>query len=81
MTMETNKPEHTEGQEKQSKAKHLLADWWIYVFFAFFIGGLFFLTYALTLRGDIINDFGKKKHSAVPAPVYASAQAAPGRTA
>ncbi|MBA3904523.1 MAG: hypothetical protein C0522_12790 [Rhodocyclaceae bacterium] len=78
--MESGKPEHTEEQEEQRKAKHLLADWWIYVFFAFFIGGLFFLTYALTLRGDIINDF-EKKRSAAPASVYASAQAAPGRTA
>ena len=30
--------------------KHYLADWWIYAVLAFFVGGLIFMTYALTLR-------------------------------
>ena len=39
--------------------KHYLADWWIYAILAFFIGGLIFMTFALTLRGDVMNEFGK----------------------
>ena len=36
--------------------KHYVADWWIYAILAFFIGGLIFMTFALTLRGDVINE-------------------------
>ena len=39
--------------------KNYIADWWIYAVLAFFIGGLIFMTYALTMRGDVINEFGK----------------------
>jgi hypothetical protein len=39
--------------------KNYLADWWIYAILAFFIGGLIFMTFALTLRGDVMNEFGK----------------------
>ncbi|MDT3737233.1 MAG: hypothetical protein ROZ00_13480 [Denitratisoma sp.] len=60
--------------------KHYLADWWIYAVLAFFVGGLIFMTYALTLRGDVMTEFGKpgSKTAAPPggAPVPASAPAA-----
>jgi len=62
--------------------KHYLADWWIYAVLAFFIGGLIFMTYALTLRGDVINEFGKPgsktaapPSGSAPAPAPASAPA------
>jgi hypothetical protein len=61
--------------------KHYLADWWIYAILALFIGGLVFMTYALTLRGDVINEFGKpgSKTAAPPsaAPAAPAAAAAP----
>ncbi len=61
--------------------KHYLADWWIYAILAFFIGGLIFMTFALTLRGDVINEFGKpgSKTAAPPssAPATAPASAPP----
>ena len=61
--------------------KNYLADWWIYAILAFFIGGLIFMTYALTLRGDVINEFGKPgSNTAVPpssAPAPAAAAPAP----
>lgn len=47
--------------------KHYLADWWIYAILAFFVGGLIFMTYALTLRGDVISEFGRKGGKAAPA--------------
>ena len=61
--------------------KHYLADWWIYAILAFFIGGLIFMTYALTLRGDVMTEFGKpgSKTAAPPssAPATAPASAPP----
>jgi hypothetical protein len=61
--------------------KHYLADWWIYAILALFIGGLVFMTYALTLRGDVINEFGKpgSKTAAPPSapPAAPAAAAAP----
>ncbi len=39
--------------------KHYFADWWIYAVLALFVGGLIFMTFALTLRGDVMNEFGK----------------------
>lgn len=55
--------------------KNYLADWWIYAVLAFFVGGLIFMTYALTLRGDVMNEFGKPgSHTAAPS---GGAQAAP----
>jgi hypothetical protein len=61
--------------------KHYLADWWIYAILALFIGGLVFMTYALTLRGDVINEFGKpgSKTAAPPSapPAAPAAGAAP----
>lgn len=57
--------------------KHYLADWWIYAVLAFFIGGLIAMTYFLTLRGDVINEFGKPgSHTAVPPAKSAAAPAA-----
>lgn len=44
--------------------KHYVADWWIYAVLALFIGGLVFMTFALTLRGDVISEFGKKGEKA-----------------
>ena len=56
--------------------KHYVADWWIYAILAFFIGGLIFMTYALTLRGDVISDFGKPgSKTAAPAAKGAPAPA------
>ena len=50
--------------------KHYVADWWIYAILAFFIGGLIFMTFALTLRGDVINEFGKPgSKTAAPRPL------------
>lgn len=61
--------------------KNYLADWWIYAILAFFIGGLIFMTFALTLRGDVINEFGKPgSKTAAPsssAPATAPASAPP----
>jgi hypothetical protein len=57
--------------------KNYLADWWIYVVLAFFVGGLIAMTYFLTLRGDVINEFGKpgSKTAAPPSSAPASAPA------
>lgn len=53
---------------EDKRPKHYLADWWVYAVLALFIGGLVFMTYALTLRGDVINEFGKPGSStAAPA--------------
>ncbi len=62
--------------------KHYFADWWIYAVLAFFIGGLIFMTYALTLRGEVMNEFGKPgSRTAAPSssntPTTAPAAAAP----
>ena len=61
--------------------KHYVADWWIYAILAFFIRGLIFMTFALTLRGDVITEFGKpgSKTAAPPssAPATAPASAPP----
>ena len=61
--------------------KHYVADWWIYAILAFFIGGLIFMTFALTLRGDVMTEFGKpgSKTAAPPssAPATAPASAPP----
>lgn len=59
--------------------KHYLADWWIYAVLAFFIGGLIFMTYALTLRGDVISEFGKpgSKTAAPPSPPAAAPAGTP----
>jgi hypothetical protein len=63
--------------------KHYIADWWIYVALALFIGGLIFMTYALTLRGDVISEFGKSGTStaapqaARPSPAPATPAAVP----
>jgi hypothetical protein len=62
------------AEDKQPK--HYLADWWIYVVLAFFIGGLIFMTFALSLRGDVISEFGKPG-SKTAAPPAAGAPAAP----
>ncbi|MDR2239730.1 MAG: hypothetical protein LBE33_04745 [Zoogloeaceae bacterium] len=61
------------AEDKQ--VKNYIADWWIYAILAFFIGGLIFMTYALTLRGEIISEFGKPKATA-PAAAASSAPAA-----
>ena len=69
----------------------VLREWWkkylqlwskLSNFLAFFIGGLIFMTYALTLRGDVINEFGKPgsktaapPSGSAPAPAPASAPA------
>ncbi|MBE7423446.1 MAG: hypothetical protein HS110_13595 [Zoogloeaceae bacterium] len=55
--------------------KHYVADWWIYAVLALFIGGLVFMTFALTLRGDTINEFGKKAEKAAAAPASSAAPA------
>lgn len=68
------------AEDKQPK--HYLADWWIYAVLAFFIGGLIFMTYALTLRGDVISEFGKPgSHTAAPAGGAQAATPAPERAA
>ncbi len=57
--------------------KNYLADWWIYAVLAFFVGGLIFMTYALTLRGDVMSEFGKPgSKTAAPPSSSASAPAA-----
>ena len=62
--------------------KHYVADWWIYAVLALFIGGLVFTTFALTLRGDVTSEFGKKGEKAgapaatAPAPAASAAPAA-----
>lgn len=63
--------------------KHYIADWWIYAILAFFVGGLIFMTFALTLRGDVMSEFGKPGSktaapttSSAPAPAPAPAPAA-----
>ncbi|HMM53881.1 MAG TPA: hypothetical protein PKC23_02555 [Candidatus Desulfobacillus sp.] len=70
------------AEDKQTK--HYVADWWVYLGLAFFIGGLIAMTYFLTLRGDAINEFGKPgSHTEMPtvkAPAgtaQAAQQAAP----
>ena len=63
---------------EDKRPRHYLADWWIYVVLALFIGGLVFMTYALTLRGDVINAFGKPgSKTAAPAPPAAISAPAP----
>lgn len=68
---------------EDKRPKHYLADWWIYAVLALFIGGLIFMTYALTLRGDVMNEFGKPGSktaappSSTPAAAPAPAPAAP----
>ena len=57
--------------------KHYVADWWIYAVLALFIGGLVFMTFALTLRGDVISEFGKKGEMAGAPAATAPAPAAP----
>jgi hypothetical protein len=57
--------------------KHYVADWWIYAVLALFIGGLVFMTFALTLRGDVISEFGKKGEKAGAPAATAPAPAAP----
>lgn len=57
--------------------KHYVADWWIYAVLALFIGGLIFMTFALTLRGDVISEFGKKGEKAGAPAATAPAPAAP----
>lgn len=66
---------------EDKRPKHYLADWWIYAVLALFIGGLIFMTYALTLRGDVMNEFGKPgtktaAPTATPAPAPAAAEPA-----
>ncbi len=56
--------------------KHYIADWWIYAILAFFIGGLIFMTYALTLRGDVISEFGKPGSTTAVPPASTPAPAA-----
>lgn len=53
---------------EDKKPEHYFADWWVYLLLAFFIGGLIFLTYALTLRGDVISEFGKPGAKSAPPP-------------
>lgn len=61
---------------EDKRPKHYLADWWIYAVIAFFVGGLIFMTYALTLRGDVIKEFGKPgSQTAVPSAGSAAAGA------
>jgi hypothetical protein len=59
--------------------KHYIADWWIYAVLALFIGGLIFMTFALTLRGDVMSEFGKpgSKTALPPAATQAAPAAAP----
>ncbi|MBZ0125470.1 MAG: hypothetical protein K8F32_03770 [Rhodocyclaceae bacterium] len=52
--------------------KNYLADWWIYAVLAFFVGGLIFMTYALTLRGDVMSEFGKPGSKTAAPPSGAS---------
>lgn len=61
---------------EDKRPKHYLADWWIYAILAFFVGGLIFMTYALTLRGEVISEFGKKGGKAA-APAAAAAAPVP----
>lgn len=56
--------------------KNYLADWWIYAVLAFFVGGLIFMTYALTLRGEVMSEFGKPG-SKTAAPPSSNPAAAP----
>ena len=62
------------AEDKQPK--HYFADWWIYGVLAFFIGGLVFMTYALTLRGDVMSEFGKPGTKTAAPPSSAQAPAA-----
>lgn len=76
--MQDDQMDNTQQKNEGSKAAHLLADWWVYAFLAIFICGLVFLTYALTLRGDVINEFGKPGSKTAP-PQITSQAAAPRR--
>jgi hypothetical protein len=67
-------------QPQANRAGHYFADWWVYVVLAGFICGLVFLTYALTLRGDVISDFGKPGTKTAPPADTAAAPAAPAST-
>ena len=42
---------------------------------AVFVGGLIFMTYALTLRGDVMSEFGKPGSKTAAPPSGASAPA------
>lgn len=57
MNQATQRPHAQTAEDK--KPEHYAADWWIYLALAIFIGGLVFLTYALTLRGEVMSEFGK----------------------
>jgi hypothetical protein len=68
------------AEDKQPK--HYAADWWVYVVLALFICGLVFLTYALTLRGDVMDEFGKPgSKTALPPSVGTSTTPAPAAAA
>lgn len=60
---------------EDKEIKHYFADWWVYAVLAFFIGGLIFMVFALELRGEAMNEFGKPGSST--APPSAAAPAAP----
>lgn len=60
--------------EEDKQPRHYFADWWVYLLLVFFIGGLVFLTYALTLRGDVINEFGKPSGKAAAPGASAAKQ-------
>ncbi|MBM3390410.1 MAG: hypothetical protein FJY34_00320 [Betaproteobacteria bacterium] len=63
------------AEDKQ--IKHYAADWWVYIVLALFIGGLIFMTYMLTIRGDVMNEFGKPGSKTALPPAAQSAPAAP----
>ena len=53
--------------------KHYLADWWVYALLAFFIGGLIFMVFALELRAEAMNEFGKPGSKTAPPSAAAPA--------
>jgi len=74
MKEQTSGRPHAQTAEDK-KPEHYAADWWIYLALAIFIGGLVFLTYALTLRGEVMSEFGKPAGQSPAAPAAAPAPA------
>lgn len=65
MTDQPTQRSHPQTAEDK-KPIHYAADWWVYIALAIFIGGLVFLTYALSLRGDMLSEFGKPGTKTAP---------------
>lgn len=80
MSNEPKARTHVQTAEDK-KPEHYAADWWVYVVIALFIGGLVFLTYALTLRGDVMSEFGKPGTKTAPPSSSAGAPPAPAQPA